>query len=141
MLTSTTDLLHAAMAGAYAIGAFNVYNLEGVRAVINAAEASDEPPYFCTTIDIELSTDDGRSCQPLPSTRAPAADGRVRITRPPTPASRAHAAIASPIAASFPSVSAMMLDPPPERYAASAPASRAAAKMSNIAGNSAERAG
>ena len=34
MLTSTTELLRAAMAGEYAIGAFNVYNLEGVRAVV-----------------------------------------------------------------------------------------------------------
>src|SRR5262245_30706021 len=43
MLTSTTELLRAAMAGEYAIGAFNVYNLEGVRAVINAAEAQRSP--------------------------------------------------------------------------------------------------
>src|SRR5512145_2836431 len=43
MLTSTTDLLHAAMAGEYAIGAFNVYNLEGVRAVVHAAEAQRSP--------------------------------------------------------------------------------------------------
>ena len=43
MLTSTTELLHAAIAGEYAIGAFNVYNLEGVRAVVNAAEAQRSP--------------------------------------------------------------------------------------------------
>jgi tagatose 1,6-diphosphate aldolase GatY/KbaY len=43
MLTSTTELLRAAMAGGYAIGAFNVYNLEGVRAVISAAEAQRSP--------------------------------------------------------------------------------------------------
>jgi tagatose 1,6-diphosphate aldolase GatY/KbaY len=43
MLTSTTELLRAARAGGYAIGAFNVYNLEGVRAVINAAEAQRSP--------------------------------------------------------------------------------------------------
>src|SRR5207237_5228673 len=43
MLTSTTELLRAAEAGEYAIGAFNVYNLEGVRAVINAAEAQRSP--------------------------------------------------------------------------------------------------
>jgi tagatose 1,6-diphosphate aldolase GatY/KbaY len=43
MLTSTTELLRAAMAGDYAIGAFNVYNLEGVRAVISAAEAQRSP--------------------------------------------------------------------------------------------------
>src|SRR5262249_33143679 len=43
MLTSTTELLRVAMAGEYAIGAFNVYNLEGVRAVVNAAEAQRSP--------------------------------------------------------------------------------------------------
>ena len=43
MLTSTTELLHAAAAGGYAIGAFNVYNLEGVRAVVQAAEAQRSP--------------------------------------------------------------------------------------------------
>lgn len=43
MLTSTTELLHAATAGGYAIGAFNVYNLEGVRAVVRAAEAHRSP--------------------------------------------------------------------------------------------------
>src|SRR5712691_1217141 len=43
MLTSTTELLQAAVAGEYAIGAFNVYNLEGVRAVVNAAEAQRSP--------------------------------------------------------------------------------------------------
>src|SRR5215471_15668503 len=43
MLTSTTELLRAAMAGEYAIGAFNVYNLEGVRAVVQAAEAQRSP--------------------------------------------------------------------------------------------------
>lgn len=43
MLTSTIELLHAATAGGYAIGAFNVYNLEGVRAVISAAEAQRSP--------------------------------------------------------------------------------------------------
>jgi tagatose 1,6-diphosphate aldolase GatY/KbaY len=43
MLTSTTELLRAAMAGGYAIGAFNVYNLEGVRAVVRAAEMHRSP--------------------------------------------------------------------------------------------------
>ena len=43
MPTSTTDSLHAAAAGGYAIGAFNIYNLEGVRAVIRAAEAHRSP--------------------------------------------------------------------------------------------------
>jgi tagatose 1,6-diphosphate aldolase GatY/KbaY len=43
MLSSTSELLQAAQSHAYAIGAFNVYNLEGVRAVVNAAEASSSP--------------------------------------------------------------------------------------------------
>lgn len=43
MLTSTLDLLHAAGAGGYAIGGFNVYNLEGARAVVDAAEAERSP--------------------------------------------------------------------------------------------------
>jgi tagatose 1,6-diphosphate aldolase GatY/KbaY len=43
MLTSTVDLLRAARAGGYAIGAFNIYNLEGVRAVVSAAEAVGSP--------------------------------------------------------------------------------------------------
>src|SRR5262245_10899599 len=43
MLTSTIALLQAAAAGGYAIGAFNVYNLEGVRAVVSAAEAHRSP--------------------------------------------------------------------------------------------------
>ncbi|HEY9878021.1 MAG TPA: class II fructose-bisphosphate aldolase [Leptolyngbyaceae cyanobacterium] len=43
MLTSTQELLETARRNAYAIGAFNVYNLEGVKAVINAAEAANSP--------------------------------------------------------------------------------------------------
>ena len=43
MLTSTRDLLDTARRNSYAIGAFNVYNLEGVKAVINAAEAARSP--------------------------------------------------------------------------------------------------
>ncbi|MCU0541698.1 MAG: class II fructose-bisphosphate aldolase [Oscillatoriaceae cyanobacterium Prado104] len=43
MLTSTSELLHTARRNAYAIGAFNVYNLEGVKAVIDAAEALQSP--------------------------------------------------------------------------------------------------
>lgn len=43
MLVSTTELLRAATAGAYAIGAFNVYNLEGVTAVIRAAQTHRSP--------------------------------------------------------------------------------------------------
>lgn len=43
MLTSTQELLETARRNVYAIGAFNVYNLEGVRAVIGAAEAASSP--------------------------------------------------------------------------------------------------
>lgn len=43
MLSSTNELLQAARSSGYAIGAFNVYNLEGVRAVVDAAEASSSP--------------------------------------------------------------------------------------------------
>lgn len=43
MLVPTNDLLHAAQQGGYAIGAFNVYNLEGARAVVNAAEQNNSP--------------------------------------------------------------------------------------------------
>eukprot|EP00898_Chlorokybus_atmophyticus_P007744 jgi/Chlat1/7971/Chrsp69S07405 len=40
---STLDVLTEANAGRYAVGAFNVYNLEGVLAVIKAAEAERSP--------------------------------------------------------------------------------------------------
>lgn len=43
MLHTMQPLLHAAQAGGYAIGAFNVYNLEGVQAVVAAAEAERSP--------------------------------------------------------------------------------------------------
>ncbi len=43
MLTSTQELLETARRNVYAIGAFNVYNLEGVKAVITAAEAASSP--------------------------------------------------------------------------------------------------
>jgi tagatose 1,6-diphosphate aldolase GatY/KbaY len=43
MLVSTIELLQAAEKGRYAIGAFNIYDLEGVRAVVNAAEAARSP--------------------------------------------------------------------------------------------------
>lgn len=43
MLEATTTLLQNAQQGGYAIGAFNVYNLEGVRAVVAAAEAGHCP--------------------------------------------------------------------------------------------------
>ncbi|MCY7323317.1 MAG: class II fructose-bisphosphate aldolase, partial [Phormidesmis sp. CAN_BIN36] len=39
MLSSTRELLETAQRNVYAIGAFNIYNLEGVKAVIGAAEA------------------------------------------------------------------------------------------------------
>ena len=43
MLTTTTSLLQSAEAGQYAIGGFNIYNLEGVNAVIQAAEEVGSP--------------------------------------------------------------------------------------------------
>lgn len=43
MLTSTRKLLQTAREQGYAVGAFNVYNLEGVKAVITAAEAERSP--------------------------------------------------------------------------------------------------
>lgn len=43
MLASTRDLLETARRNFYAIGAFNVYNLEGVRAVVQAAETLQSP--------------------------------------------------------------------------------------------------
>ncbi|PSO54284.1 MAG: ketose-bisphosphate aldolase [Cyanobacteria bacterium QH_9_48_43] len=43
MLTSTSKLLQVAQRNTYAVGAFNIYNLEGIKAVINAAEAENSP--------------------------------------------------------------------------------------------------
>ncbi len=43
MLTSTLDLLQAARAGGYAVGAINIYNLEGVLATVRAAETEQSP--------------------------------------------------------------------------------------------------
>lgn len=43
MLIPLTQLMHAAQASRYAVGAFNVYNLEEVRAVIAVAEAESSP--------------------------------------------------------------------------------------------------
>jgi tagatose 1,6-diphosphate aldolase GatY/KbaY len=43
MIESTSKLLNAARRDGYAIGAFNVYNLEGAQAVIRAAEAENAP--------------------------------------------------------------------------------------------------
>lgn len=43
MLTSTKHLLETAQTGGYAIGAFNVYNLEGVTAVLRAATHENSP--------------------------------------------------------------------------------------------------
>lgn len=42
-LSSTKDLLIHAEKGGYAVGAFNVYNLEGVEAVVAAAEEEQSP--------------------------------------------------------------------------------------------------
>jgi tagatose 1,6-diphosphate aldolase GatY/KbaY len=43
MLASSRDLLETARRNLYAIGAFNIYNLEGMRAVVQAAEALSSP--------------------------------------------------------------------------------------------------
>jgi tagatose 1,6-diphosphate aldolase GatY/KbaY len=43
MLISTSQLLKQAQKGKYAIGAFNIYNLEGVKAVIDSAEELRSP--------------------------------------------------------------------------------------------------
>jgi len=43
VLSSTQELLETARRNSYAIGAFNVYNLEGVKAVISAAEETNSP--------------------------------------------------------------------------------------------------
>ena len=43
MLTSLSQLLRNAEASNYAVGAFNVYNLEGIKAVSEAAEAEHSP--------------------------------------------------------------------------------------------------
>lgn len=43
MRASALELLKAAQSGGYAVGAFNVYNLEGVQAVIAAAEDESSP--------------------------------------------------------------------------------------------------
>jgi tagatose 1,6-diphosphate aldolase GatY/KbaY len=43
MLSSTRELLETASRNIYAIGAFNVYNLEGVKAVVAAAEIAQSP--------------------------------------------------------------------------------------------------
>lgn len=43
MLVTTASLLDAAEAGRYAVGGFNIYNLEGARAVVEAAEALRSP--------------------------------------------------------------------------------------------------
>ena len=43
MLTSTLELLEKAQRYSYAVGAFNLYNLEGAKAVVNAAEADKSP--------------------------------------------------------------------------------------------------
>jgi fructose/tagatose bisphosphate aldolase len=40
---STSGLLESARQGGYAVGAFNVYNLEGVAAVVGAAEELRSP--------------------------------------------------------------------------------------------------
>lgn len=43
MLTTLQELLQNASSANYAVGGFNVYNLEGIKAVVNAAEAEHSP--------------------------------------------------------------------------------------------------
>lgn len=43
MLISLHELLQSAKSSNYAVGAFNVYNLEGIKAVVEAAEAQHSP--------------------------------------------------------------------------------------------------
>src|SRR5574341_1635062 len=43
MLTSLNELLQNAKSSNYAVGAFNVYNLEGIKAVVAAAEPEHSP--------------------------------------------------------------------------------------------------
>lgn len=43
MLTSLHELMQNAQSSNYAVGAFNVYNLEGIKAVVHAAEAEYSP--------------------------------------------------------------------------------------------------
>jgi tagatose 1,6-diphosphate aldolase GatY/KbaY len=43
LTTTTTTLLNLAESGRYAIGGFNIYNLEGVNAVVQAAEEAHSP--------------------------------------------------------------------------------------------------
>ena len=43
MFSPTATLIRAAQVGGYAVGAFNIYNLEGVQAVVAAAEAERSP--------------------------------------------------------------------------------------------------
>ena len=43
MLTSTQEILEKAQRYSYAVGAFNLYNLEGAKAVVQAAEADSSP--------------------------------------------------------------------------------------------------
>ena len=42
-LANQSDLLREAQAGGYAVGAFNVFNLETAQAVVAAAEAEHSP--------------------------------------------------------------------------------------------------
>ena len=50
MLTSTANLLKRAQESGYAVGAFNVYNLEGALAVASAADAERSPGHAANYI-------------------------------------------------------------------------------------------
>nr|MCS5662285.1 class II fructose-bisphosphate aldolase [Dehalococcoidia bacterium] len=43
MLVGTQEILNQAVEGGFAVGAFNVYNLEGAKAVVQAAEQEHLP--------------------------------------------------------------------------------------------------
>ena len=43
MLAKTSDILSRASDGGYAVGAFNVYNMEGALAVAEASESTSMP--------------------------------------------------------------------------------------------------
>src|SRR3989338_7661634 len=49
MLANMNLILRRARAGRYAIGAFNVYNLETIKSVINAAERCNSPVILQTS--------------------------------------------------------------------------------------------
>ena len=51
MLVKTADLLKEARKNKYAVGAFNIYNLEGAAAVVQTAEEADHRATRATVIE------------------------------------------------------------------------------------------